>query len=80
MIVLDPDLKALAVNRRIPHIYSYDGRGTRLCLWLPREKEWTHSMRFDETYLPWTAEWLDYFEEWLETDTWAGGGVHLTPR
>lgn len=76
MIVLDPDLKALAGNRRIPHTYQYGGKGTKLCLWLPRDKQWSPSMRFNETYLPWTAEWLDYFEEWLETGSWAGGGVH----
>lgn len=76
MIVLEPELQLLAGGRLIPHVYPHKGKGTKLCLWLPRASEWNSSMRFDETYLPWTAEWLDYFEEWLETDTWAGGGVH----
>lgn len=76
MIVLEPDLKMLATGRRIPHTYLYGGKGTKLCLWLPKERQWNPEMRFCETYLPWTAEWLDYFEEWLETDSWAGGGMH----
>jgi hypothetical protein len=37
-------------------------------------------MKLNETYLPWTSEWLDYFEEWLVTDVWAGGGAHPEPR
>lgn len=76
MIVLEPDLKLLASGRPIPHVYPYNYKGTKLCLWLPGSGEWSSNMRFEETYLPWTAEWLDYFEEWLETDTWAGGGAH----
>lgn len=76
MIVLEPNLEMLAAGRRVPHTYLYEGKGTKLCLWLPKGRQWNPEMRFCETYLPWTAEWLDYFEEWLETDSWAGGGMH----
>jgi hypothetical protein len=34
-------------------------------------------MRIDQTIVPWTAVWLFYFEEWLTSDEWKGGGVHL---
>ena len=53
-----------------------------MCLWLPKAREWSAQMRLDETYLPWAAEWLDYFEEWLVTDEWSGGGTHpeMKPR
>jgi hypothetical protein len=78
VLVLSPDLTLLAEGRSLPHVYQHDGPGTKLCLWLPREKEWTPAMRLDETYLPWTAQWLDYFEEWLVTDVWSGGGAHPT--
>lgn len=80
MIILEPELKLLAGGRPIPHVYPHNNKGTKLCLWLPSAGEWKSSMRFDETYLPWTAEWLDYFEEWLETDAWAGGGAHPGPH
>lgn len=80
MVVLEPDLKSLAGDRCIPHTYMHQGKGTELCLWLPRELQWNSGMRLSETYLPWTAEWLDYFEEWLETDSWAGGGAHPEAR
>lgn len=76
MLVLEPDLKVLAREKPIPHIYSNASKGTKLCLWLPGNGEWHHNMPFDETLFPWTAEWLNYFEEWLTTGVWAGGGAH----
>ncbi len=80
LLVMDPDPKELAAGRTLPHIYPHKGQGTKLCLWLPRAHEWVPQMRFSETYLPWAAEWLDYFEEWLVTDVWAGGGEHPEPK
>ncbi|WP_258193290.1 hypothetical protein [Paraburkholderia sp. BL25I1N1] len=37
-------------------------------------------MKLADTHLAWTVEWLGYFEEWLVTGEWAGGGYHPTPR
>ncbi|WP_416761851.1 hypothetical protein ACNI65_06290 [Roseateles sp. So40a] len=78
--VLEPDLVELAGGRRLPHVYPHEGRGTKLCLWLPRAGEWSSELTMQESYLPWTAEWLNYFEEWLVTDEWAGGGEHPVNR
>lgn len=72
--VLDPDLSALADGRHIPHVYGETPM--RLCLYLPRAEEWHAGLRIDETIVPWTYLWLDYFEEWLWSDEWKGGGVH----
>jgi hypothetical protein len=76
VIVVGPDLGALAQGKRIPHTYAYAGRGTRLCLWWPKAREWVPRMKIADTFLPWTAEWLHYFEVWLQTDEWQGGGEH----
>ncbi|MBT2303410.1 hypothetical protein J7E70_23450 [Variovorax paradoxus] len=76
MFVVKPDLCSLADGRPLPHVYHHHGPGTCLCLWLPRKNEWQSQMRLLETYLAWTGEWLNYFEEWLATDEWAGGGEH----
>lgn len=73
-VVEAPDLHALASGRRIPHLYRQ--RPPRLCLYLPMTYEWQSWMRLDQTIVPWTALWLFYFEEWLESDDWKGGGVH----
>jgi len=33
-------------------------------------------LKLTQTLIPWTAEWLWYFEDWLTTRDWAGGGMH----
>lgn len=76
LIVLSPDLELIAENRKLPHIYTHKEKGTKLCLWYPRKREWLPQMKFTDTFIPWTAEWLWYFEDWLYTGVWAGGGVH----
>jgi hypothetical protein len=73
-----PDLTVLADGRRLPHVY--DQAPTRLCLFLPGFGEWGAWMRLDQTIVPWTALWLLYFEEWLYSGEWAGGGLHPTVR
>lgn len=76
MIVIEPNLRTLANGRPIPHIYPHYGEGVRLCLWTPKLKEWNWHMKLSETYIPWTLRWLWYFEDWLHTVNWAGGGTH----
>jgi hypothetical protein len=78
--VLRPDLRSLAGKNPIPHIYDHDGPGTKLCLWWPKQREWMPRLKLTETCVPWTAEWLWYFEDWLATGEWAGGGQHPQPK
>lgn len=73
VFVLAPNLSDLAGARQLPHVYH---NPLRLCLTLPGAREWTSSMRIDQTFVPWTTTWLYYFEEWLISDDWKGGGVH----
>jgi hypothetical protein len=69
-----PDLKLLADGRRLPHVYQQSP--PRLCLYLPRTYEWEPWMRLDRTIVPWAVLWLFYFEGWLASDEWKGGGEH----
>lgn len=82
LIVLEPDLKLLAAGRTIPHIYPHKGRGTKLCLWWPKAGDWAPQMKLAESFIPWTAEWLYFFEDWLACGEWRGGGEHpdLRPK
>ena len=73
-----PNLVVLANGRKLPHVY--DQSPTRLCLYLPGTGEWGAWMRLDQTAVPWTALWLLYFEGWLLTGEWLGGGLHPTAR
>lgn len=76
VIVLTPDLSLLGGTGKIPHTYAYDGKGTRLCLWWPKGRQWVPDMKLTDTFIPWTAEWLHFFELWLKTGDWLGGGEH----
>lgn len=78
--VLQPDLQQLAGGRRPPHIYDYLNGCTRLCLFMPSSDEWTPQSWLSDTMLPWTISWLRYYELWLDTDEWEGGGKHPGQR
>jgi hypothetical protein len=72
--VCTPDLVELAGGRRLPHVYSE--RPTRLCLYLPRGGDWHRGLSLAATIVPWTYLWLYYFEDWLISGEWRGGGMH----
>jgi hypothetical protein len=74
VFVETPDLPVLAGGRKLPHVYQQ--RPPRLCLFLPGTSEFRPWMRIDQTIVPWTVLWLFYFEEWLGSDEWKGGGEH----
>jgi len=63
--VLSPDLRELAGGERLPHIYGSSGTRTKLCLHLPGSGEWSRELLLSETFVPWTVEWLRFFELWL---------------
>lgn len=73
--VQNPDLVTLSDGRRIPHVYSEVP--VRLCLFRPGHGDWAPHMPLDRTVVPWTALWLFFFEEWLSSDVWKGGGEHV---
>jgi len=73
VFVDNPSLTDLAGNRELPHVYLSP---LRLCLYLPGTREWHGSKRLDQTVIPWTYLWLFYFEDWLASDDWKGGGKH----
>lgn len=77
VFVEEPDLHALTDGRRLPHVYEQ--RPPRLCLYLPGTGEWTPTKRLDQTIVPWAILWLFYFEEWLASNDWKGGGMHPPP-
>jgi hypothetical protein len=72
--VLEPCLADLATDRRLPHVYEQ--RPAHLCLYRPAYGEWATSTPLYRTVVPWTSLWLFYFEDWLLTDEWKGGGEH----
>ena len=78
VFVLSPPLRNGAENAPPPHMYN----DKSLCLFFPEAKEWDSSMPIAETIVPWASSWLYFYEVWLATGVWSGGGRHreTSPR
>ena len=74
VIVENPDLRVVAEGRPISHVYSENPMN--LCLYRPGRGQWAPWMLLDRTIVPWTVVWLYFFEEWLRSGEWRGGGDH----
>ena len=77
VFVVSPDLSNLADGKELPHVYSQTEQ--RLCLYLPGSGEWRPVYAIAATSVPWAYEWLFFFEEWLGSGEWRGGGRHPPP-
>lgn len=77
--VLSPELIRLPDNPegQLPHVYPPADDPT-LCLFDPREGEWSPTMTIASTIVPWALDWLACYELWLMTGRWTGGGRHAT--
>lgn len=67
-------------NEYIPHCYRryYNNENdeyVKLCLYYPKNQEWSRDMLLSETIIPWTIDWLYFYEIWRITGKWLGGGV-----
>ena len=63
-----------ALHPKAPHRFD-DGS---LCVYWAREGDWGPDMPFHETIIPWVAEWLFYYEMWLDTGKWLGSSSHAS--
>lgn len=63
VIIISPSLV-----KNPPHVYSNDGS---LCLFYPKEQPWSNRncSVFSHT-IPWTHEWILFYEIWKITGTW----------
>lgn len=65
--ILQPRLNA-PEGGSLPHIFP----GNELCLHYP--DEWSPELAIADTIIPWTSEWLYFYELWAATGEWQGGG------
>ncbi|HIP11149.1 MAG TPA: hypothetical protein EYG73_00385 [Arcobacter sp.] len=72
--ILNDEIHNIAKEKNIPHLYSQEK--IQLCLYYPSYNEFSRSMSLCETIVPWTFWWLSYYEEWLHSREWKGGGIH----
>ena len=74
-VVNPKPLKLAAGATRLEHVYG-DYQDQNLCLYRPRKNQWDGSMLLSETAIPWAVEWLYFYEIWVCTGKWLGGGEH----
>lgn len=72
IFVVNPKIEKYTKGKRTPHLYPNGS----LCLYYPRDCEWDYNDDWSDTLIPWTSLWLYYYEIWLETGKWVGGGKH----
>ncbi len=71
--VVSPKPLALADGaEKLPH--TYDTKRQQLCLFNPNYYEWNSSMLIADTIVHWATMWLVYYENWVLTGKWLGGG------
>ncbi len=76
--VISPMPLTLAKGKTsLPHVYSTEEQ--QICLFYNDEdngREWGPDRIIANTIVPWIAEWLYFYEIWLYTGVWTGGGIH----
>jgi hypothetical protein len=65
-----------AIRRDAPHLYGPN----RLCLFYPTDRSWRPELYIANTIVPWAAEWLLFYEYWLDTGTWYGPEAPHQPK
>jgi len=73
--ILNDEVHIVAKERIIPHLYSQDK--LQLCLYKPSYNQFSMNMSLCKTIIPWTYLWISYYEEWVYSDKWKGGGIHI---
>lgn len=71
--VVAPRLR-LYQDEPLPHVYSLN----TLCLYLDR-RQWDANLPIADTLVPWTSEWLYFYELWVAGGGWQGEGPHPSP-
>jgi hypothetical protein len=66
--VLRPELRLAKGKTKLPHVFAEN----ELCLHLLGE--WRPDQRICEFIVPWISLWLYFYEAWLITGEWLGGG------
>lgn len=61
--VLEPEILKFA-----PHRYNDHS----LCLYHPNDESFNGGKLIADTIIPWTSEWLYFYEKWLEEGVWWG--------
>lgn len=75
-VILKGDNLRRIEAKDFPHNYGIDAERREVELCLNRWWEFNSRKLLAETVVPWAIEWLYYYEGWLVTGKWLGGGEH----
>jgi hypothetical protein len=75
--VVEPEIVTNEFGDEVPHRHTDPDRP--LCLFYAKNREWSPYEPISTTTIPWTAEWLFFYEVWHATRTWLGGGIDHAP-
>ena len=73
VFVESPKLRRRSPDERIEHTYGDD----EPCI---EDWDFRSNQQLALTVVPWLLLWLVFYESWLVTGEWQGGGRHPTPR
>lgn len=59
-----------------PHKFAIDRKNNTVKICLHLRHEFSESMLISDCIIPWAVEWLYFYEIWLATGEWCGGGKH----
>ena len=72
IFIRDPLIKTELNGKKAEHLYK-DGS---LCLYFPKAKQFDSKKLIVDYIVPWISLWLFFYEIWLVTGYWKGGGIH----
>lgn len=70
--VVNEKLEVAGNRKKLPHVYSHQEQ--KLCLYSWKKRQWTKEKLISSTIIPWVSEWLEFYELWLISGQWLGGG------
>ena len=74
-VVESPRLEHRPDQPTIPHTYPpFGDYPRRPCLHHPEDLSWTPAKALAHTIVPWLLSWLVFYEIWLASGQWLGGG------
>ena len=69
--VVEPSLELRRPKQPVAHTIG----PKEPCLYTKERGDWNSRMFIGQTIVPWLMEWLVFYELWLATGTWYGGGT-----
>ena len=78
IFIIEKQLKIAKIRTKLPHVYNTERQ--QLCLYSSSKREWFSSKYISDTIIPWTSEWLYYYELWIPEGKWYGGGHNEYPN